>query len=705
MAEQIKFGDRLFLTGEKLVLDNGASAGVIMSDSGTIEIQGNLIVTGDTTTVNSLQTSFADPKLLINGDLTGAPTEDVGIEIGRGTSANKFLTWNETSDKWTVGAESFVAGTFEGNLTGDVTGDITSSGSTFSNIDINGGTIDGTPIGATTPAAGNFTLITGDGTGLTNILTNYDTDDLTEGSTNLFFTNERVDDRVDALFTSAYGITGTYNDAGDEFTIAFDPINAGSAIAVLDTTDTTQAKFRTIREGQVASGGHDDLTVVLSGDEIVIDTTTPINHIAYNSYTGNGTISAYTLPYSVSQDWQALVYIDGEVQHPVTDYSISGTTLTLTSPLGNGAKMNVIKMATNSVSSTITDANTLGGNLPAHFLAWANFTGTPTTIAGYGITDAMTSTAITTAISNAIATKDNTDEITEGTTNLYYTDARSRAAISVTGDLTYNSSTGVISTQGLASSTTDDLAEGSTNLYYTNARADARAQLKIDALVGGASSAFDTLLEIENAMATDAELSSAISALNHDSLSGFVTNEHIDWTQASAGTIHSTNYDVDVTGTIIPATDNTYDLGSSAKKYANIYGHSVHATYADLAERYATDVPYESGTVVILGGEAEITVTSEARDVAVAGVISTNPAVKLNADAGNSETHPYVALRGRVPCLMIGPVSKGDLIVTADNEPGYAQSIGKENAGRSVFAKSIETDLTEGKRLIEVVIL
>ena len=55
--------------------------------------------------------------------------------------------------------------------------------------------------------------------------------------------------------------------------------------------------------------------------------------------------------------------------------------------------------------------------------------------------------------------------------------------------------------------------------------------------------------------------------------------------------------------------------------------------------------------------------------------------------------------------MLIGPVSKGDLIVTADNEPGYAQSIGKNDAGRSVFAKSIETDLTEGKKLIEVVIL
>ena len=142
MAEQIKFGDRLYLKGEELVLDNGSGSGVIKATSGTVEIKGNLVVTGDTTTVNSIQTSFADPKLLINGDLTGAPSEDVGIEIERGTSDNKFLLWNETTDKWSVGAETFVAGIFEGNLTGNVTGDITSSGSTFSNIDINGGAID-----------------------------------------------------------------------------------------------------------------------------------------------------------------------------------------------------------------------------------------------------------------------------------------------------------------------------------------------------------------------------------------------------------------------------------------------------------------------------------------------------------------------------------------------------------------------------------
>ena len=722
MAEQIKFGDNLYLRGEKLVLDNGANNGVISSENGTVKIEGTAVITGDltvqgtTTTVSSETVTIADNIFILNSNATGSATQDAGIEIERGDDSNVSILWNETSNKWGVGSETFVAATFEGALTGNSTGmhfggldtlgaDIIATGlSDFTDVRIWNGTINDTVIGNLTPTSGTFSTITGDGTAITNVLTNYTTTNLTEGS-NLYFTNERVDDRLDALFTSAYGITGTYNDAGNEFTLAFDPVNAGSAIAVLDVTDTTQAKFRTIREGQIGTGGHGDLTVALSGDEIVIDTSSPINELTYHTFTGNGSTSTYTLPYTIGQNYQILVYIDGVVKHPTTDYSMSSTTLSLTSPLGNGAVMNVLKLGTTFTATSLTDANTLGGNLPAHFLDWAQFTGTPTTIAGYGITDAMTSTAITTAISDAIATKDNTDEITEGTTNLYYTDARSRAAISVTGDLTYNSSTGVISTQGLASSTTDDLTEGSTNLYYTNARADARAQLKIDALVGGASAAFDTLVEIQNAMATDTELTSAISGLNHDSLSGFVANEHIDWTQASAGTIHASNYSADVTGTIIPASDNTYDLGSTAIKYANIYGHSVHATYADLAERYASDAPYESGTVVVFGGEAEITTTTDAEDVSVAGVISTNPAVKLNADAGNSQTHPYVALRGRVPCQMVGPVSKGDLIVTADNEPGYAQSVGKNDTGRSVFAKSIETDLTEGKKIIEVVIL
>jgi len=694
MAEQIKFGDNLYLKGEKLVLDNGPSnPGIIKSQNGTVQIEGAAIITGDltvqgtTTTVNSATLTIDDKNIELGS--VGSPTDTTadggGITLKGAT--DKTILWIDSTDTWDFNQKVKSTNGFEGNLTGNSTGlhfggvdtqgnDLLSTGlSELNNVRIWSGTINDTIIGNATPAAATFSTITGDGTGLTNVLVNYTTTNLTEG-TNKYFTDERVDDRINALFTNAYGITGTYNDAGNVFTLAFDPVNAGSAIAVLDTTDTTQAKFRTIREGQVGSGGNGDLTVTLSGDEIVIDTTNKLNQLAYNTYTGNGSVSVYTLPYSVSQDWQALVYIDGVVQHPVTNYTISGTTLTLTTPLPNTSKMNVIKMATNSVASPITNANTLGGNLPAHFLDWGQFTGTPTTIAGYGITDATSTARAAISVSGDLNYDNNSGEISTTFTlpaNIVYDNHHQAlhysSALSISGNV-------ITLTKGDSSTETVTVPAG-----YTDAMADARAQLKIDALVNSAPGSLDTLNELAAALGDDANFSTT------------VTN------QIAAIAVPS------ITGNIVPSADNTYNLGSTSNKYANVYGHSVHAHYADLAERYASDVSYDAGTVVVLGGEAEITTTTEAKDVSVAGVISTNPGLKMNADAGDDITHPYVALRGRVPCKMIGPVSKGDLIVTADNEPGYAQSVGKENAGRSVFAKSIETDLTEGKRLIEVVIL
>ena len=113
----------------------------------------------------------------------------------------------------------------------------------------------------------------------------------------------------------------------------------------------------------------------------------------------------------------------------------------------------------------------------------------------------------------------NTGSLTEGS-NLYYTDARSRSAISATGDLSYNSSTGVISFSATAAPVvsvnsatgsvvldTDDIEEGSTNLYYT----DARVQAKIDAVVGAAPNTLDTLEEIADALGDDENFSTTMT--------------------------------------------------------------------------------------------------------------------------------------------------------------------------------------------------
>jgi hypothetical protein len=94
---------------------------------GNVYITGNLIVNGSTTTVNSNVVNVGDSIITLNSDEAGTPSQNAGIEVERGISTNKTFIWDETADKWTVGSETFVAATFEGNLTGDVTGNADTS--------------------------------------------------------------------------------------------------------------------------------------------------------------------------------------------------------------------------------------------------------------------------------------------------------------------------------------------------------------------------------------------------------------------------------------------------------------------------------------------------------------------------------------------------------------------------------------------------
>jgi hypothetical protein len=112
---------------------------------------------------------------------------------------------------------------------------------------------------------------------------------------------------------------------------------------------------------------------------------------------------------------------------------------------------------------------------------------------------------------------------------------------------------------------------------------------------------------------------------------------------------------------MLPSANLTYNLGNTTLRWGTIYGTSTSAQYADLAERYAADRPYPPGTVVSIGGDAEITIATLNTDVF--GVISTAPAYIMNDGAGNDVTHPPVALVGRVPVRVTGPCSKGDKMV------------------------------------------
>ena len=421
-------------------------------------------------------------------------------------------------------------------------------------------------------------------------------------------------------------------------------------------------------------------------------------------------------------------------------------------------------------------------------------------------------------VDSSVAGKDNSDEITEGSTNLYYTDARSRAAISVSGDISYNSSTGVISTTGLASSDTGDLAEGS-NLYFTNERVDDRVGTLI---VGGTNvtatyddaagtltlvsadttysiqdgelsknnftdadhSKLDAIEAAATADQTDAEIRAAVEAATDSNVFTDADHSKLDAIESTADVTDATNVaaagavmesdsttaamsfvvdednmasdsatkvptqqsvkaytdaretaittayqsyadtaeadaktyaDTEIAALVdsSPAAMNTLNelaaaLGDDASfsttvtnsiatklalaggtmsgdiamggnditgggdaTFTNFNGQATTAKYADLAERYAADAVYEEGTVVSFGGNMEVTASHGYGSMKIAGVVSMKPAFAMNEDAGSNDTHPYVALQGRVPCKVMGDVSKGDILVASD-ESGFA---------------------------------
>ena len=136
---------------------------------------------------------------------------------------------------------------------------------------------------------------------------------------------------------------------------------------------------------------------------------------------------------------------------------------------------------------------------------------------------------------------------------------------------------------------------------------------------------------------------------------------------------------------ILPDTTTTYDIGTSGKKYNTIYAKATSAQYADLAEIYESDAEYEVGTVVIFGGEKEITVSSMGADPRVAGVISENPAYLMNSEA----TGQAVALQGKVPCKVVGVINKGDMLVTHSQHPGVARKGNDPKVG-TVIGKALE---------------
>ena len=204
-----------------------------------------------------------------------------------------------------------------------------------------------------------------------------------------------------------------------------------------------------------------------------------------------------------------------------------------------------------------------------------------------------------------------------------------------------------------------------------------------------------TFINTQTITTTDTIAAPAINA-------GTIGNSGATFTGAGA------TFTTITSSTHIPSSNNAVTLGSATAYWSTVYavtftGTSTTAKYADLAEMYHADDYYAPGTVMIFGGDLDVTISTQSHDTAVAGVVSTNPAYLMNDNFEHDNWLP-IALTGRVPCMVRGPVTKGTLLVSS-NVRGVACALDKSlYEPGCVIGKSMEIILGNSTKKIEIAI-
>lgn len=156
-------------------------------------------------------------------------------------------------------------------------------------------------------------------------------------------------------------------------------------------------------------------------------------------------------------------------------------------------------------------------------------------------------------------------------------------------------------------------------------------------------------------------------------------------------------------GTTLTTGANT-TAGTITGNWTLSAGSRMNATYADLAERFAADEVYEAGTVVELGGDQEITAVKYELSDNVFGVISATAGYLMNSGAGNDQTHPPVAVSGRVQVKVIGKINKGDRLVSAGQGIARAARLNEVTAFNTI-GRSLEEKKTDDLGLVEAIVI
>ena len=699
----------------------------------------------------------------IDGTTIGATTQSTGsftnltasgtVNLGSGSVSATTFTGALTGDV-NGNVTGNLVGNTTGNVTGNLIGDVYASDTTTKILEAGTNGSDAT-IQAT--LTGNSTGIhtgnvrKGDGTVIVDVsaspasftgqvssIANFSTTNLSEGS-NLYYTDARADARIAAASINAVSDVNTSgintNDILQWNGSQFVPTTIGYSVANWQTaTHTTNS---TINGTSLAAGAASGLS-----DAITVVGSTKIRIEAQSRYkiTGSGNCDFYAQlkrtsgtpvilaeeKYSVTATTAQIINSNFDVFETVgagthtyaIEFFASADTISLeTNPAQtSGTATSYIQLTeqivNNSIMQNVVEDSTpqLGGALDAQSHKITNL-GAPA-----ANTDAATKQYVddTVATENTIAEMNDVDTTGIGNNKiLKYNSTSSKWEMAddnyedgivnvvedttpqLGGDLDINSNNiigtgGINITGGVTASTTGAFKDGtySGNVTITG-----------NLTVSGDTTTIDVqTLEVED----------PIIVLNKNSPnpntydSGLLVDRGASVNNAAWFWDETTDRWIAATTT---SNGSVTDITVTAN--ADVQAGTAHLTattaqYADLAELYTSDKEYTAGTIVVHGGSAEVTQSTTKMDHKVAGVVSTKPAYLMNSEE-KGLTVP-VALRGKVPVSVIGPVAKGDLIVTSDT-PGVGEAHPGVTNCVFVIGKALEDDDTENLvRLINVLI-
>jgi hypothetical protein len=612
-------------------------------------VSGNLTVSGTTTSINTETINLADNIIVLNSNEAGTPSQNAGIEIERGTSTNVQLRWNETDDKW----------------------QFTNDGSTYADI-LTASQVKG--LFSATDSGGDGSFSYSDGV--------------------FTYTGPSASD-VRAHLSAGTGLSYS----SGQFSITNTSVSAGvygSASAVPQVTVNAQGQITAASNINISisSGQVSDFATAARGNISLTDAGGD-GSMSYNSSTG---VITYTGPSQSEANARidarlsggtGITYTSGVIATTITQYTdaLARAAISVTDSGGDGS------LAYNSSTGVITYTGPSAADVRAHFTAGTGVAISSGQISigqAVGTTDNVTFNNVT-ASANFIGNL--TGTVTGNVTGNAGT-ATTLATARTIGGVSFNGSASIdlpgVNTAGNQNTT----GNAGTATKWATPRT-----ITLTGDVTGVSGNFDgsgnlsfatTIAANSVALGTDTTGNYVASVANGAYITG--------GSAGSEGATLTLAVDATTTATAskVAARDASGDL------YAVIFqGTASSARYADLAERYEADAILEPGTVVCFGGEKEITACDHENDHAVAGVVSTDPAYMMNSAAGNNDTHPYIALTGRVPVKVVGPVAKGDLLVASEVK-GHAMANNNAKAG-TIIGKAIGSS-DNGESVVEALI-